>query len=231
MSESHGCMLCSKPLQYKDSEQLRRCVFCDAEKMSHAACEQGHFVCDKCHAADALEVVRATCLASGETDMIALMKRIRAHEAINVHGPEHHALVPALIVTTYRNIGGEATNADIETAISRGASVPGGACGLFGSCGAAQGVGIGFGILLKSSPVKAAKRQLVLSATATVLKRLAAYEAARCCQRDCYLSLKAAAELSHEMLPIPLQADEEYPCRQRHLNKECLGYMCPCFSV
>ena len=54
-----------------------------------------------------------------------------------MHGPEHHIMVGAALLTAYKNAGGEI---DLQQALvemmSRGRSVPGGACGFWGACGA-----------------------------------------------------------------------------------------------
>ena len=122
-------------------------------------------------------------------------------------------------------------DADITTAMDRGKGVPGGSCGFWGGCGAALGAGIGFGVILKSSPVTPAQRQLVQQLTGDLICGLGGIEAARCCQREIWSVLKKAAELSARILPIPLQANGDTRCRQMHLNKECPGSICPWFGM
>ena len=136
-------------------------------------------------------------------------------------------MVPAIIVTAYRNSGGSVTDDLIETAIRRGAQVIGGSCAFTGICGAATGVGIAFSLLLQANPIKPQQRQVVQQVTQQVLKEIAEFEAARCCQRDCWLGLKKAAALSAEYLPIPLTAEAIIGCSQRNQNKECIGMVCP----
>ncbi|MBT3218045.1 MAG: methyltransferase type 11, partial [Proteobacteria bacterium] len=194
-----------------------------------AFCEEGHYVCDDCHRGDGLELITRICRSSTETDMIALLQKIRRAPAIKMHGPEHHALVPAVMVATYRALGGDVADGQLEAAISRGAKVPGGFCGFAGGCGAALGVGIAFAVLLGSTPVKARERQLVLRVTAAVTEELSKYKAGRCCQRDCWIALTKAAELSHEILPLPLRAEAPYVCEQFHLNKQCIHRRCPLY--
>jgi 7,8-dihydro-6-hydroxymethylpterin dimethyltransferase len=75
--------------------------------------------------------------------------------------------------------------------------------------------------------VKARERQQVQEVTLAVLQEQASFAAARCCQRDCWLALKKAAELSRDYLPMPLRADFPLRCRQANQNRECLGAVCP----
>ena len=159
--------------------------------------------------------------------MIALLQEIRRHPAIPVQGPEHHLMVPGIILATYRNLGGQVPLTMLQTALRRGQAVPGGYCAFTGACGAALGVGIAFSLLLGASPVKAAARQQVQQVVQAVIQAQARFAAARCCQRDSWLALRKAAALSRRYLPITLPADLPLTCQQSHLNRECLGAACP----
>ncbi len=222
-----GCMVCGAPLVYREEENPDKCHYCRTILPTNVACENGHFVCDACHTTDALAVIEHICQTTRETDLIVLLEKIRQHPAISRHGPEHHVLVPAVILATYRNLGGEVTPKMFSTALKWGKAVPGGTCGFWGVCGAAAGVGIAFSVLLKANPVKPGERRQVQSVVHAVLGELAAFEAARCCQRECWLALRKAAELSRELLPIPLRAEAPLICRQSHDNRDCLLTTCP----
>jgi hypothetical protein len=130
-------------------------------------------------------------------------------------------------LTAYKNAGGGIDKEHILTAIERGGKVPGGACGYMGICGAAIGVGIAFSILLQASPLTPSKRQQVQGLVNQTLAEIAGFEAARCCQRESYLALKAAERLSKTTLAIQLQAQSELVCRQFSKNRECIGTRCP----
>ncbi len=197
---------------------------------ANAVCEQGHFVCDACHTRDGRALIEHICLATAETDLIALLQEIRSHPAIPLHGPEHHFLVPGVILATYRNLGGEVSPEMLRTALDRGQAVPGGVCAFTGVCGAAAGVGIAFSLLLEANPLKPHERQQVGLVMQAVLQELTPVQAARCCQRECWLALRKAAELSREFLPLTLRAEASLVCGQAHQNRECLGASCPLFK-
>ncbi|MEJ2225804.1 MAG: DUF5714 domain-containing protein [Syntrophobacterales bacterium] len=224
---SSGCMVCGAPLVYQEEESPARCHYCQATLPANAVCERGHFVCDACHTTEALAVIEHICRTTRETDLIALLDEIRRHPAIPRHGPEHHVLIPAIILTAYRNLGGEVTPEIFRTALTRGQAVSGGACAFWGVCGAATGVGIAFSVLLQANPVKPRERQQVMGAVQAVLGDLGAWEAARCCQRDCWLALRRAAELSRTLLPLPLRAEAPLVCRQSGERPDCLQSDCP----
>ncbi len=224
-----GCTVCGAPLVYEDLEIDRSCSYCKKTFTSPSVCSSGHYVCDSCHSDDAVEVIRHLCLTTTETDMLRLFEHIRSHPAIKTHGPEYHAIVPGVILATWRNLGGNIIDMNIESGINRGQSVTGGSCGFFGICGAAVGAGIAYSIMLGATPLKPAERKAVQTVTTAVLDEIAAIRAARCCQRDCWIALKKAAELSERLLDRPLRAEHVITCSQQENNDECFGKGCPVF--
>jgi ubiquinone/menaquinone biosynthesis C-methylase UbiE len=222
-----GCMVCASPLTYLEDDRQKKCALCGIVKTANAVCENGHFVCDDCHSVSAIDIVRHICVNTDETDMIDLLNRIRRHPAIPLHGPEYHFIVPGVIVATYRNLGGKVSDDDIQTAIDRGKTIPGGVCAFWGGCGAALGAGAAFAILLKGNPVKPVERKIVQQITGAIIIEINQVEAARCCQRETWTALKTAADLSKQYLEIPLHADGPTRCAQQSKNKECLGKGCP----
>ncbi len=229
LKRTAGCMVCGAPLIYTIQELEHRCSFCGAAFLSNSNCNRGHYVCERCHTKDSTEAIRHICLHTAETDMVKLFEQIRRHPAVPTHGPEHHPMIPAVILATYRNLGGDVDDKTILSGISRGLSIAGGACAFMGACGAAIGAGIGFSLLLEATPVKPGERQAVQTITWKALKDIANLKAARCCQRDGWIALKKCAELSKGLLPITLRAEHRLVCNQVNRNAECLGNDCPLF--
>ncbi|NDY72446.1 DUF5714 domain-containing protein [Desulfobacter hydrogenophilus] len=227
----HDCMLCGKPLVYLKEDRLEVCVFCKNEYLANAVCEDGHFVCDHCHGEDMVDVVKHICAHTDATDMIDLMNQLRSHQSFPLHGPEHHFAVPGVITAVYRNLGGDITDKDITTAIDRGCSVPGGVCAFWGTCGAAVGAGIAFGVILKSTPLVPGARQIVQKVSEAIIHDLNQASAARCCQREVWTTFKAVARLSKIHLPLTLKAQGDVQCRQQGKNRECIREECPYFKV
>ena len=220
------CLVCGSELRYFTDERDRCCYYCGEKKAANASCHNGHFVCDGCHQHKGVAVIKKYCTESAIEDMVTLMKKIRAQPAIAMHGPEHHALVPGVILSTYRARGGKVGRKEILTAIERGSKVPGGVCGFWGSCGAAVGAGIAFSVILEATPLTPAKRQTAQQATARILGKIAALQAGRCCQRETVLALQEAANLSGEILPVALLAADTLHCSQYHRNRECIRQEC-----
>lgn len=222
-----GCMACGERVQYLPEDRESHCYYCGKLMVTDALCDKGHFVCDACHSQDGLKVIEHICLETSETDMMILLQEIREHPAVPIHGPEHHALVPGIILASYRNLGGDLSRSVIRTGIRRGAQVAGGYCAFMGVCGAAVGVGVAFSLILGANPLTATLRKTTQSAVREVLTEIAALKAARCCQRDAWLALRKAAELSKTVLPLPLRAEVPVRCTQQDENAECVGLACP----
>lgn len=226
----HDCMVCGDHLIYHTQSSAADCHYCGQQFCTNASCQQGHFVCDQCHQAEGLAVIRQICVQTEQTDLVALLQEIRGHAAINMHGPEHHALLPGVILAVARNSGMPISDVDILAGIERGSKVPGGACGFMGSCGAATGVGIAMAVLFESTPLTPFARQQAQGATARVLGRLAELKAGRCCQRECWLALQEVAAMSEDMLSVHLEANEELHCVQYKQNRECVRRQCPLWA-
>lgn len=227
--QTHNCMVCASELVYKTTLEESTCYYCGSVSHQSVTCKEGHYVCDACHAKEAIEVIEHICKTSKERDMLKLFRQIREHPSIPKHGPEHHAMVPAIIVTAYKNSGGKVNESALKTALLRGSSVMGGACGFLGICGAASGVGIGFAIVLGSSPLAKVARSTAQKVTHAVLGKISEYEAARCCNREVWTALNIASSLSETFLPVKLIAEMEVKCDQKKFNQHCYGKACPIF--
>ncbi len=219
-------MVCGAPLVYFETNQRQTCHFCNRNIAANACCSEGHFVCDDCHRDDAALIIESICLHSDIDDPALLMQTIRSHQGMRIHGPEHHILVPAVILAALRNNGHPITDNQLITAIERGRTICGGACAFFGACGAATGVGIAVSLVLDANPVDAVKRTLVLGAVQSVLARIASFEAARCCQRDAWLAFTEAAPILEGLIGVTFPVTR-LRCAQFAVNKECIRNHCP----
>lgn len=226
-----GCVICGAGLEYTGKDIMAECALCGELKRADAKCENGHFVCDQCHIKGPLEFIKKICVETDATDMLGLMKVIRSSPIVPMHGPEHHAMVPGIILAVYRNLGGEIMDEDILAGIDRGAMVPGGACAFMAVCGSGLGAGIAFSIILKATPLSSIKRNRVQKAVLGILTEISKRKGARCCQRECYLALKEVSRISKDLLGIHLPASETFQCSQSSLSKECIKARCPLFSI
>ncbi|MCI5150180.1 MAG: methyltransferase domain-containing protein [Candidatus Electrothrix sp. MAN1_4] len=229
---ARDCMVCGNELLYEsDKGKEVCCFFCGKQAISPCTCTAGHYVCDSCHQQEGLAIIHSVCLNSREKDMIALMERIRNHPALPMHGPEHHALVPGVILAAYRNNGGKISNDIIATGIDRGRKVPGGSCGFWGCCGAAVGAGIAAALIIEATPLRANERQRSLAFTAQVLSEISQVQGGRCCQRETWVALTQISRLSKDFFGITLPAKATLRCHQYEKNRECVHSSCPLWET
>jgi len=106
----------------------------------------------------------------------------------HMHGPEHHVMVGAALLTAYKNAGGEL---DLESALqemySRGKQVPGGACGFWGACGAGISAGQFMSIATQSTPLAKEPWGLSKRMTSKSLGSIGEVDGLRCCKRVPFL--------------------------------------------
>ncbi len=222
-----GCLLCGSPLEYSREAVERTCALCGETRLSNCACVKGHYVCDRCHGAGSAAEVIPLLLRSREKDPQKLLEEVFALPGVHMHGPEHHYLVPCVLLTAYRNCGGELDLRDaLSEAMKRGRQVPGGACGNWGVCGAAAGAGIYFSILTRSTPLAGEVWDLPLRLAARCLESIAEVGGPRCCKRDSRLAVREAAAFTRERLGVAMPESRPV-CRYMGKNGECIGSRCP----
>ena len=72
-----------------------------------ARCENGHYVCDRCHSLGADDAIEQVLCTTKETDPVMMAITLMQKPAVNMHGPEHHFLVPAVLLAAYCNVTGQ----------------------------------------------------------------------------------------------------------------------------
>ena len=220
LESKDNCGVCGSPLIYGTDEVSMQCIFCGGSHGTLIYCSQGHYVCDSCHGAEALDTLRQVLSSSTSTDPMEIMELVMSHPSVPMHGPEHHAMVPAVIVAAVRNAGYRIPNGAIGKAITRGAKIPGGWCGSHGACGAAVGVGIAVSVLTEATHLTGKPRALANEGTLFALsKMLAGYP--RCCKRASRKALEAAVEFLHHRMGIVLGKGKAIICAYSHRNLEC----------
>jgi hypothetical protein len=229
MESKDNCGVCGKPLVYGTEPVTRRCGFCGKDFSALIYCPEGHYVCDACHSKGALEILREVLNTTTSADPLYILEKVLSHPAIPMHGPEHHAMVPAIIVAAVKNAGYPVPEGAVEKAIERGAKVPGGWCGSHGTCGSAIGVGIAVSVLTGATPITGPTRSLANEATAFTLNRLVD-GGARCCKRASRTAIIAAAAFLREKMKIKLDYSRSGKCGYTKRNKECIGKACPYYG-
>ena len=222
---SAGCLICGAPVVYEE-EKERECAVCHRKFVSGAVCANGHYVCDSCHTAGFPEYIKFL-LFTKEKDPIALMEEVMDLPSVHMCGPEHHMIVPAVLLTAYKNCGGNIDlHAAIKQALDRGKQVPGGTCGYWGVCGASAGAGIYASIITGSNPLNAEAWTLPQRLTARISNKIADIGGVRCCKRTGFIAIREAALWTKETMGISMETEKPV-CHYFSNNKGCLGKNCP----
>ncbi|MBP5165652.1 MAG: SAM-dependent methyltransferase [Oscillospiraceae bacterium] len=220
------CLICKAPLEYLETDVLMECEICRKKENSKTRCINGHYVCSACHM-QGLDTVIGLCMEETSKDPIAIIEKMMELPFCHMHGPEHHVMVGAALLTAYKNAGG---NIDLHGAltemINRGKRVPGGACGFWGACGAGISSGMFISIITKSTPLTDEPFALSHKMTAEALGRIGDIGGPRCCKRDSFLSILSAVDFVRDRFGIELEKPEVV-CRFSARNNQCIGKRCP----
>jgi hypothetical protein len=195
---------------------------CGAIATSTARCQAGHFVCDACHSADALDLIEHFCARSDSCDPIELCTELMRSPAIHMHGPEHHFLVPAALLATYDNLRGkpELKGPHLKDARERASRVPGGFCGTHGNCGAAVGTGIFWSVVTGSTPLSHESWCQCNALTGRSLMRISEAGGPRCCKRDSYLAVIEAMAHVNKLQSSNWSSSKPI-CEHSERNEKC----------
>lgn len=225
LKSRENCGVCGKPLVYQTQPVSMSCVYCRETGSTNIYCTEGHYICNACHERAALEILRQVVNSSKSKSPTEILETVMSHPSVPMHGPEHHAMVPAAIVAAVHNAGYPIPQGAIEQAITRGSKVPGGWCGFHGACGAAIGVGTAVSILTEATPLTGRQRSLAMEATSYALNKVAdGYP--RCCKRASRKALEAAIEFLRDRMDIELDT-ATVSCNYWERNRECPEENCP----
>lgn len=228
MLQNEECLICGAPLEYLEQGDTLECVFCKKKVYANVRCTQGHYVCDQCHTSGVDSIIHA-CLHETSCNPYTVLEHMMAMPFCHMHGPEHHILVGASLLTAYHNAGGEV---DLEKAlpemVRRGKEVPGGACGNWGACGAALSTGMFMSIITRNTPLSTDSWRLCNRITANALTDISSHGGPRCCKRDSYLAIGAAVDFVEKELGVKME-QQKVTCTRSQYNNQCIGNQCPFF--
>ncbi len=233
MNNISGCLICSKELIYLSNPELMKCSYCGSEHFETVKCPSGHFICNTCHSSGANDLIIKFCRNTTLTDPIEMANLLMKHPELKMHGPEHHFLVPAVLLASWYNLKDEpeTKRRKLELGRQRSEKIPGGFCGSHGNCGAGVGTGIFFSIITETTPLSGKTWQQSNMITGTCLVEIAKKGGPRCCKRDTYTAIIHTVDFVKENLGITIPATREVICRFHANNKQCLGTKCEYFRA
>ena len=224
------CLICKAPLEYLETDELMECAICHKQENSKTRCVKGHYVCNDCHTRG-MDAIVGLCIAETSKDPIEIIGKMMQQPFCHMHGPEHHVMVGAALLTAYKNAGGDI---DLPSALNemlnRGKSVPGGACGFWGACGAGISTGMYVSIISKSTPLAQEPFALSHQMTAKSLGEIGKVGGPRCCKRDSFLSILSAIDFTKEKFGVEMEMPTVV-CTYSSRNNPCIGKRCPFYKT
>ena len=173
------------------------------------------------------ERIISECMKNKSTDPYEIFHANANMDFVRMHGPEHHILDGACILTAFRNAGG---NIDLQEALNKlmheGLRMPGAACGLWGVCGAVTSIGAALAIIDGTGPLSGEDWGSHMEYTSDALALLAKTGGPRCCKRDAYISMEQAVEYISKRHNVKLNISA-IKCDFYPLNNQCIGSRCP----
>jgi len=232
MPPTTGCLICGADLEYLSEPEKMECLYCREHHFSSSRCVRGHFICDRCHRMGAEDLIESTTIRSTSNDPFAIAESLLESPTMKMHGPEHHFLVPAVLIAALYNHTGEQEKKErgIKSARRRAEMIKGGSCGFLGDCGAAVGTGIFVSVITGATPLSREEWRLANLMTARALEEIAQHGGPRCCKRNTFLALGSAVRFLSSEMGIVLPKPDRIVCRYSSQNKECLGEKCVFFS-
>ena len=169
------------------------------------------------------------CVQETSRDPMEVFGNAAKQDFVRMHGPEHHVLDGACLLTAFHNAGGNLP--DLSQALQRlmaeGLRMPGAVCGLWGVCGAVMSVGAALAIIDGTGPLSTdGSWGSHMQYTSTVLARLAEIGGPRCCKRDAFVALQTACDYAEKRYGVHL-GGHPVKCAYSPFNPQCLGNRCP----
>ncbi len=174
--------------------------------------------------------IKKECLNNAEKDPVKLFCKIAKMDFVSIHGPEHHFLDGACVLTAFYNSGG---NIDLEHSLEKlseqSGKMPGAMCGMWGVCGAVTSVGAALAIIDNTGPLSKNDWGLHMQYTSKAVLEISKTGGPRCCKRDAFFAMKSAVEFMNENynVNIPLS---EIACAFSSKNEQCLKGRCPFYG-
>ncbi|MBQ5437205.1 MAG: SAM-dependent methyltransferase [Firmicutes bacterium] len=224
------CLICGAPLEYLDHEEMMTCDICGRREASNTRCVNGHYVCNTCHK-KGLDSILGLCMSETSKDPVKIIKKMMSMPFCHMHGPEHHVMVGAALLTAYKNAGGDIDlKKALDTMMIRGGQVPGGACGNWGACGAGISSGIFVSIISGSTPLAEEPFSLAHGMTSRSLARIGQVGGPRCCKRGSFISILEAVDYVREHFGVEMEKPQVV-CGWFNKNNQCTEERCPFHPV
>lgn len=168
------------------------------------------------------------CKNETSKDPYLIFYNIAQEDFINMHGPEHHILDGASLLTAFYNAGGQVDlDQGLETILERGLEMPGASCGLWGVCCSVTSIGAALSIIENTGPLSDdGSWGDHMKATSEAIAKQGELNGPRCCKRNAYVALETVIPYIKDRFGVELD-QSEIICDFSKQNPQCLGKKCP----
>ncbi|QGY45984.1 SAM-dependent methyltransferase [Maribellus comscasis] len=209
---------------------MDKCVYCNQNKPCELFFYEKVLVCGDCRKKDTWDIIESFCLSSSIDNPLEMAEILMMFPDFKMHCPEHHYLVPAVLLASYSKavLKEEKLESWLKIVRNRAEKVPGAFCGTHGSCGAAVGTGIFVSSVTGATPLSSEEWSLCNSIVGRSLLAMAHYGGPRCCKRVTYIALQESVKFLKERMAVKLHIPENIECSFFLQNEEqCLKEGCP----
>ncbi len=171
------------------------------------------------------------CLQETSKNPIGIFCNIAQMDFVRMHGPEHHVVDGAALLTAFYNAGGKIDlQYSLDELMKRGLQMPGAICGMWGVCGAVSSMGAALSIIDGTGPLSFdASWGKHMEFTSAALHSMSQVGGPRCCKRDAFLSFQEAIRYINENYDVELQSGTTECCFSEK-NEQCIKEKCPFYK-
>ena len=177
---------------------------------------------------DRAKKIIESCMQEKSKNSIEIFNHIAQKDFIRIHGPEHHILDGACILTAFYNAGGQINlQESLYELMRRGLQMPGAICGMWGVCGAVTSIGAALSIIDGTGPLSTdGSWGKHMEFTSGALYSMSQVGGPRCCKRDAFLSFREAIQYVNAHFNVTLEC-EDIKCHYSEQNEQCIKEKCP----
>lgn len=171
------------------------------------------------------------CLQETGRNPAVIFNHIAERDFVRIHGPEHHVLDGAALLTAFYNAGADFDlQKSLNELMQRGLQMPGASCGMWGVCGAVSSMGAALSIIDGTGPLSTdASWGKHMEFTSGALYSLSQVGGPRCCKRDAFLSFQKAIEYINDNYDVKLESSDIVCCFNGK-NEQCIKERCPFYK-
>ena len=171
------------------------------------------------------------CMQEKGKNPVDIFYNIAHKDFVRIHGPEHHVLDGAALLTAFYNAGGKINLSEsLNELMRRGLQMPGATCGMWGVCGAVSSMGAALSIIDGTGPLSCDDSWgKHMEFTSKALLSLSKVGGPRCCKRDAFLSFQEAIRYINENYDVELQSNK-MECDFSEKNEQCIKAECPFYK-